>query len=277
MNAPTISKQDYDEFRAFLESASGIVLGDNKHYLVSSRLTSVLAEQKLASFSELVQGLKNQRNLALRERVVDAMTTNETMWFRDVYPYEMLKTILLPEFAKVKDKSLRIWSAACSSGQEPYSISMVVQEYLSANLGALSRGVQIVATDISPTMLNYAKAGAYDEVALARGLSDERRSKFFKPCEKGMEVRPEIKARVQFKPLNLLHSYTSLGKFDLIFCRNVMIYFSGESKTSILDRMGEGLNPGGCLMLGSSETPNRYSEAFVMMRNQNGAIYKLNK
>jgi len=108
-------------------------------------------------------------------------------------------------------------------------------------------------------------------------LSDERRSKFFKPCEKGMEVRPEIKARVQFKPLNLLHSYTSLGKFDLIFCRNVMIYFSGESKTSILDRMGEGLNPGGCLMLGSSETPNRYSEAFVMMRNQHGAIYKLNK
>lgn len=277
MTTTAISKPEYDELRAFLETASGIVLGDNKHYLVSSRLNRVLVENKMVSYGELVRALQNQRNVALRERVVDAMTTNETMWFRDIYPYEMLKTILLPEFAKNKDRGLRIWSAACSSGQEPYSMSMIVQEFLAANSAAFARGVQIVATDISPTMLNFAKAGIYDEVALARGLADDRKSKFFKRSDKGWEVKPEIKAHVQFKPLNLQQSYASLGKFDIIFCRNVLIYFSSESKSSILNRMADALNPGGYLMLGSSETPNRYSEAYTMTRNRQGAVYKAGK
>jgi len=277
LNTQSISKQDYDDLRAFLETASGIVLGDNKHYLVSSRLNRVLTEFKLPHFHDLVQGLQNQRNMALRERVVDAMTTNETMWFRDIYPYEMLKTVLLPEFAKTKDRGLRIWSAACSSGQEPYSMSMIVQEFLAANAGAFSRGVQIVATDISPTMLSFAKAGLYDDAAIARGLSDDRRNKFFKRATTGWEIKPELKTRVQFKPINLLQSYASMGKFDIIFCRNVLIYFSSEAKSDILNRLGESLNPDGYLMLGSSETPSRYSELFAMTRNQHGAIYKLVK
>jgi len=277
LNTQSISKQDYDDLRAFLETASGIVLGDNKHYLVSSRLNRVLTEFKLPHFHDLVQGLQNQRNMALRERVVDAMTTNETMWFRDIYPYEMLKTVLLPEFAKTKDRGLRIWSAACSSGQEPYSMSMIVQEFLAANAGAFSRGVQIVATDISPTMLSFAKAGLYDDAAIARGLSDDRRNKFFKRAATGWEIKPDLKTRVQFKPINLLQSYASMGKFDIIFCRNVLIYFSSEAKSDILNRLGESLNPDGYLMLGSSETPSRYSELFAMTRNQHGAIYKLVK
>ena len=274
MKERIISDQEYSDFCAYLEDASGIVLGKSKHYLVSSRLNRLMEERELASYSELLQQLKKSVNAGLREQIVDAMTTNETMWFRDIYPYEVLKETILPELAKIKDRPIKIWSAACSSGQEPYSISMIVQEFLASNPSAFSRGVQIVATDISPSMLNYSKRAKYDEAAMKRGVSDERRRKFFTQNEDLWEVVPEVRSRITFKPLNLQSSFTSLGKFDLIFCRNVLIYFSAEFKTDILTRMGQISNPNAYLYLGSSESPTRYTSIYKMVRAPGGVIYQ---
>ncbi len=161
---------DFELFRVFLEKTCGIVLGSNKQYLVSSRLNKLMEQQGIKSLGELVQRIQTQRG-GLREMVVDAMTTNETLWFRDTYPFEVLKQRVLPELIKANGgQRLRIWSAACSSGQEPYSLSMAIDEFEKTNLGQLKAGVQIVATDLSGSMLTAAKAGEYDTLAMGRGL-----------------------------------------------------------------------------------------------------------
>lgn len=270
----SITKEEYDAFRAFLEKASGIVLGDSKQYLVSSRLNNILDRHRLKTFGDLVKSLNDNRISGLKDEIVDAMTTNETLWFRDGYPYEALKDVILPEYAKVRDRPLRIWSSACSSGQEPYSISMITQEFLMANPGAIPHGVQIVATDISQTMLDLSKTGKYDETSMDRGVSEERRRRFFTRTGNAWEIRQEIKNRVSFRLMNLQTSYAQLGKFDIIFCRNVLIYFSSESKTDILERMGDALLPNGYLILGSSEAPTRYTNRYNMTRLTQGVIYR---
>lgn len=272
-----ISDQEYSNFCNYLEDATGIVLGGSKHYLVSSRLNRLMEERELGNYTELLELLKKTANAGLREQIIDAMTTNETMWFRDIYPYEVLKETILPELSSIKDRPIKIWSAACSSGQEPYSISMVIQEYMSANPSAFSRGIQITATDISTSMLNYAKRAKYDEAAMKRGVSDERRRKFFNQVDDLWEVVPEVRSRITFKPLNLQQSFTALGKFDLIFCRNVLIYFSAEFKTDILNRMGDVMNPNAYLYLGSSESPTRYTSIYKMVRTPGGVIYQYDK
>lgn len=274
MKERIISDQEYSDFCSYLEEATGIVLGTSKHYLVSSRLNRLMEDRELASYTELLEHLKKSGNAGLREQIIDAMTTNETMWFRDTYPYEVLKETILPELSKIKDRPIRIWSSACSSGQEPYSISMVIQEYISKNAGVFPRGIQVIATDISTSMLNYSKRAKYDEAAMKRGVSEERRRKFFTLNEDLWEVVPEVRSRVSFKPLNLQQSFTSLGKFDLIFCRNVLIYFSSEFKTDILTRMAGVTNPDGYLYLGSSESPTRYTAIYKMVRTPGGVIYQ---
>lgn len=275
MTRAALSTQDYEAFREFLEEACGIVLGDNKHYLVVSRLTRLMAEEGVTALGELVAHVKDGRNRQLRERIVEAMTTNETFWFRDTFPFDILKDLILPDLAERRIRSPRIWSAACSSGQEPYSISMTVQEYLAGRPGSLS-DVQITATDISPTILSEAKQGIYDPLALARGLSQERRQRFFVQQRDGYwQARPEIRNRVRFSQTNLLQSYSLLGRFDVIFCRNVLIYFSSESKTDILGRMARTLNPGGYLFLGSSESITQYSDEFELVRCPRGSVYRV--
>ena len=277
----TITPQDYQNFRVFLEQACGIVLGEHKHYLVSSRLRHLLSEYSIPSVGELIRRMENGRTAGLRERIIDAMTTNETLWFRDGHPYEIFKSLILPEFAQQRARPIRIWSAACSSGQEPYSISMAVQEFLLGRPGTLPGGVQIVATDISPSILGEAMVGIYDSTSLARGLSEERKQRFFTAKEakpvlaSRWEVKPEIKSRVVFKELNLMKNYAVLGKFDVIFCRNVLIYFATELKVDILSRLAQALNPGGFLLLGASESIANYSDDFAMVRYPSGVIYKL--
>lgn len=253
------------------------MLGENKHYLISSRLRSLLAENTIHSVGELIKHLESGRKPGLRERIIDAMTTNETLWFRDTQPYETLKNLILPELSQQRARQIRIWSAACSSGQEPYSISMTVQEYLLSKPGSLPGGVQIIATDISSSMLNEANAGIYDSVSLARGLSLPRQRQFFHAKGDKWEINNEIKGRVTFKEWNLMKPYAALGKFDVIFCRNVLIYFSSELKTDIFNRMAQALNPKGYLMLGASESMVGYNDAFDMVRHASGVVYQLKK
>lgn len=271
----SISARDYDSFRQFLEEACGIVLGENKQYLVASRLNRLLRELEIESVGELINRVEKKSNSQLRERIIDAMTTNETFWFRDNHPYALLKDLLLPELAKNKPSQVKIWSAASSSGQEPYSISMIVQEYLQSRPGSLPNNFQIVGTDISPTMLESAKQGEYDSLALSRGLSPERKKRFFSQNGDVWQVKDEIRKRVRFQELNLMNNYNSLGKFDIVFCRNVLIYFSAELKRDILRRIAQVLSPGGHLFLGSTETIASYSDDFETVRHQGGIVYQL--
>ncbi|MDH5776574.1 MAG: protein-glutamate O-methyltransferase CheR [Gammaproteobacteria bacterium] len=275
MTDEVLAKEQYDEFRFFLEEACGIVLGENKHYLVTSRLNRLTKEFSFPNISTMLDTLKLGANKNLKERIIDAMTTNETSWFRDTYPYEILRQELLPELAKKNLGALRIWSAACSTGQEAYSTSMILSEFQASNPGSLPSFIEIVGTDISPTVLTMARDGVYDEINVMRGLSEERRERYFTKKDQSWELRPAIKGIVRFADLNLLSSYSLLGKFDIIFCRNVLIYFSSESKTDILNRMAAIMNPGGYLILGGSESPTGYSHAYEMVRYSQGVIYRL--
>lgn len=272
----TSADKDFQVFREFLEKACGIVLGDNKQYLVASRLNRLLEQNAIKSLGELVLRIQSQPRSGLREAVVDAMTTNETLWFRDVYPFEVLKNRLLPEFVKDNPgQRLRIWSAACSSGQEPYSLSMSIDEFERSNLGQLRGGAHIVATDLSGAILTAAKSAEYDGLSVARGLSGERLTRYFDQKEPGRwTVKQPIRSRVEFRALNLLDSYTMLGKFDIVFCRNVLIYFSAELKKDILKRIHATLKPGGYLMLGASEALNGLPELYQMVQCSPGIIYK---
>lgn len=272
----TLANQDFQLFRDFLEKACGIVLGDNKQYLVSSRLNRLLEQEGIANLGELVKRIQSQPRGGLRESVIDAMTTNETLWFRDVYPFDVLKNRLIPEFIKNSPgQRLRIWSAACSSGQEPYSLSMAIDEFERSNLGQLRGGAQIVATDLSGGILNAAKNAEYDSLSVARGLSQDRLARYFDQLGPGRwAVKSAIRNRVEFRAMNLLDSYSMLGKFDFVFCRNVLIYFSADVKKDILRRIHATLKPGGYLMLGASEALNGLPELYQMVQCSPGIVYK---
>ncbi len=274
LQSQDISQTDYEKFRLFLEQACGILLGDGKQYLIISRLTKLLRDENIASVSELLTAIQHGSPRHLRNAVIDAMTTNETSWFRDGSPFFIIEKYLFAELDNTLKGPCRIWSAACSSGQEPYTVSMLLSEYLRKNPASKLAGTQIVATDISNKMLVAARRGVYEANALDRGLSPARKQQFFKAVGEQWEISNELKQRVQFREQNLLQSYGVLGKFDVIFCRNVLIYFSAQRKVDILTRMAQSLNPGGYLFLGASETISGYSDAFDMQRYPEGVVYR---
>jgi len=270
-----ISQLDYEHFKTFLEDACGILLGEGKQYLIVSRLTKLLRQENIATVTELLSILKRGHPLHLRAAVIDAMTTNETSWFRDRTPFDALTKAVFPELDSNGARQIRIWSSACSSGQEPYTISIGIEEYLRAAPTSGVKNSQIVATDISASMLAEAKLAEYDNAILGRGISDERKRLFFKAKDDRWQVVDSVKQRVSFSEQNLLLDYGRLGKLDIIFCRNVLIYFSAERKTDILQRMAKALKPGGYLFLGASETIRGYTEAFDMIRSPHGTYYRL--
>lgn len=269
-----ITPEEYAAFCRFLEDACGIVLGDNKHYLVASRLKRLQEDLSISSISALLHHLKSDRSGVLRAKIVDAMTTNETYWFRDQQPFAMLQELIFPELIEKKPRKIRIWSAACSSGQEPYSISMTYLETVATKMRNPPE-LEIVGTDISPTMVKACAAGLYDDLALSRGLSPERKARFFTQEGKLWRVKKEVSAPIRFVEFNLMKSYASLAKFDVIFCRNVLIYFSSEAKMDIIRRMGDSLAPHGYFFLGGSESMANYSNSFDTVRHKSGLGYRL--
>jgi chemotaxis protein methyltransferase CheR len=271
-----LNPAEFEKFRKFLKDACGISLAENKQYLVTTRIRRILADNNIGSLGELVSMMSGFRNSALKQQVIDAMTTNETFWFRDTYPYDYLKSTLLGEAMTEKGfGSIKVWSAACSSGQEPYSISMTVEEFRRQNMGNLPRQVDIVATDLSSAILQQAKTAEYDKMSVLRGLTPERLDAFFDKLPNDLwRVKPAVKNRVQFRSLNLQDSFSTLGKFDMIFCRNVLIYFSAELKEDILRRMHQILKPGGMLILGSSEGLAGAADLFEMVHCKPGIMYR---
>lgn len=274
MKNKDVSVESYRQFGRFLEQQCGIVLGDNKQYLVRSRLASLLYNFQFDCIDSLISATISGGHRNLLQAVVDAMTTNETLWFRDGYPFELLIRDILPAMSS-RGQRLRIWSAACSSGQEPYSIAMSILEYQRQNPGALRSGVEIVATDLSSAMLAKCEQGLYDELSLARGLSAERRQRYFIEHSSGMlQVKPEVRRMVSFRSLNLLHNYVGLGKFDVVFCRNVLIYFAPAVKQKILQQIAALLQPNGILFLGASESISSATEFFTMVKCHPGLYYQ---
>ncbi len=272
------SQQDMSEYLAFcdyLEKSSGITLGANKAYLVKNRLRPIFEQHHVKTLDEATKLIKSGRDPKLKLEIIDAMTTNETSWFRDQYPFEYLHDELLPKLTGNRMSTPRIWSAACSYGHEAYSISMVIEEFMMKNPGCFPGGIQIIGTDISSRVVKSATAAEYDYLSMSRGLSEERKKKYFTKTENDIyKLNDRIKSRTRFQYLNLLESYATLGKFDIIFCRNVLIYFSNENKTEIMNKFAKSMQSDGVLILGASETVTNHCNAFEMIKCPRGVVYK---
>jgi chemotaxis protein methyltransferase CheR len=265
---------DYDFLRSLLKQRSGLDLSNDKQYLVESRLVPLARKAGLPGIAELVQKMKNGGAEALTTEVVEAMTTNETFFFRDKIPFDHLRDTIVPAMlqSRANRKSLRIWSAACSTGQEPYSIAMCLKER-----GAALSGwrIEIVATDLSQEVLEKSRSGIYSQFEVQRGLPIQLLVKYFTQIGELWQLNSEIRGMVQHKQLNLLHDLSHLGKFDVIFCRNVLIYFDQPTKTNIFERMSRIIEPDGMLMLGAAESVVGITDAFRPCPDKRG-LYQAN-
>jgi chemotaxis protein methyltransferase CheR len=261
---------DYLAFQRYLERTSGIVLGPGKQSLVQHRLARLMQEHGLGGLRDLVRALENGGHARLRAAVIDAMTITETSWFRDPVHFRVLANEILPDLHASR---VRIWSAGCATGQEPYSISMTAQDYLRGEPGRFASGVEIVATDIAHSALDEARRGLYCGSGASRGLTDDQRRRFFAPLAGDcLSVRQEIRQRVVFREFNLTRGLDVLGHFDLIFCRNVLAYFATPLRREVLGRLARSLRSGGYLFLGSTEDLRGQSRAFEV-RSTEGATY----
>lgn len=250
---------DYEFLRKLLKERSGLDLSSDKQYLVESRLIPLARRAGLPGITELVQKLRSGA-APLTSEVVEAMTTNETFFFRDKIPFDHLKEAVLPELvqARASRRALRIWCAASSTGQEPYSIAMCVKDFA----GLAGWRVEILATDLSQEVLEKSKAGIYSQFEVQRGLPIQMLVKHFTQVGELWQLNADIRGMVQHRQLNLLQDFSHLGTFDLIFCRNVLIYFDQDTKAVIFERVSRMLEPDGVLALGAAETVVGISDVF---------------
>jgi chemotaxis protein methyltransferase CheR len=268
-----VTPQDYEYLRKILKERSGLDLSADKQYLVESRLIPLARKAGLAGIPELAARMKSGAE-ALTSDVVEAMTTNETFFFRDKIPFDHLRDTVLPALtqARAGRKSIRIWSAASSTGQEPYSIAMCLKEKAAQLAGWR---IEIVATDLSQEVLEKSKAGIYSQFEVQRGLPIQLLVKYFSQTGELWQINADIRGMVQHRQLNLLQDFAHLGKFDVIFCRNVLIYFDQETKVSIFERMGKMVEPDGMLMLGAAESVVGITDAFRPYPDRRG-LYQPN-
>jgi chemotaxis protein methyltransferase CheR len=228
----------------------------------------------VSDLDALISKIISQRDNAMTQAALEAMTTNETLWFRDTYPFDILRKNLLPALAKKQNK-LRIWSAASSTGQEAYSISMTIAEFMRINGSAFTGGIEIIGTDLSSDVIKTANKATYDTLSLNRGLSDDLKKRYFTlNADQTMTLLPQITKQVSFRQFNLTSSFSSLGKFDIVFCRNVLIYFDAERKTKILQDISACLQPEGSMLLGASESLASASAKFKMITQPSGLYYR---
>ncbi len=264
---------DFDFLRKFLKDRSGLDLSAEKRYLIESRLLPLARRLNLPGIPELVQKVRSGTE-PLASDVVEAMTTNETFFFRDKLPFDHLREELIPKLlqARASRKSLRIWCAACSTGQEPYSIAMVLKE-----MGEQLAGwrTEIIATDLSRAVLEKSRSGLFSQFEVQRGLPIQLLVKYFRQSGEIWQLNPDIRAMVQFRQLNLLQDFSHLGKFDIVFCRNVLIYFDQDTKISIFNRISKLLESDGYLALGAAETVVGLTDTFKPHTTRRG-IYLQN-
>ena len=263
---------DFDLLSRLLKERSGLILSQDKGYLLESRLLPVARKHAMKSIVDLAAALRGAPQGALAPEVVEAMTTNESFFFRDVKPFDQFRGYVLPELLKARagSRTIRIWSAACSSGQEPYSLAMILAEE-QAKLAGWQ--IEILATDLSTEVLERAEAASYTQFEVQRGLPIQYLIKYFEQRGERWQLKPTIRNMVRFRCFNLLGDLATLGSFDVIFCRNVLIYFDQPTKTLVLERMARVLSPDGFLYLGGAETVLGITEKFQATADNRG-IYR---
>ncbi len=275
-----IAKHEFQLFRDLIHEQCGIFLQDNKKYLLETRLTELVIESKCSGFSEFYRKLKQSSiHGLLFKKLFDAMTTNETLWFRDQKPFQVLESLIFPEYIKEikngKRLQINIWSAACSSGQEPYSIAMTAIEFFNkAGLNEYCENfIKITATDISTTTLALAQNGKYDKIAINRGLPEQYLKRYFINDKNQWIIDEKVKKMITFKQLNLKEPIGVIfAKFDIVFLRNVIIYFSDTFKKTLFERLSRYMVPTGYLFLGTGETIGTCSDDYEI-NNYEGAIF----
>ncbi|SMF76393.1 MCP methyltransferase, CheR-type [Tistlia consotensis] len=268
-----MSPQDFDFIAQLLKQRSGLTIGPDKAYLLESRLNPVARKHGFNGLTDLIQGLRLRGDQTLTRDVVEAMTTNESFFFRDTKPFDQFKRLVLPHLLEKRaaKRSFRIWSAACSSGQEAYSLSMILKEF-EAKLAGWR--VEMIATDLSTEILDKAKEGVYSQFEVQRGLPVQLLVKHFAQEGDRWRIAPDIKRMVTFRTFNLLDDPAPLGQFDVVFLRNVLIYFDQPTKTKVLERVSRQMAPDGFLYLGGAETVLGISDKFQVFPGERG-IYGL--
>ena len=265
--------RDFDYLRTLLKSASGLVLTDDKQYLIESRLLPVAKKLKFETIDAMVEELRRSEASSLKNQIVEAMTINESFFFRDKTPFDNFENIMLPNLIESKktQKHIRIWSAAASTGQEAYSLSMILQEHAAELEGWR---IEIIGTDLCSEALEKAKAGIYSQFEVQRGMPVKYLVKNFKQVGSMWQLNSKIRSTVQYRQFNLLNSFNLLGRFDIIFCRNVLIYFDKETKSDIIARMAKQTNPNCYLVLGASETLVGLNDSFGTIPEARG-LYQI--
>jgi len=269
-----MTPSEYDYLRTFIKERSGIVLSSDKQYLIESRLMPVARQEGLDTISALVAKLKTPMGRLAGERVVEAMTTNESFFFRDKTPFDLFSNVMLPQLmeARKSQRKIRIWCAAASTGQEPYSLAMIIKDM---GLKASSFRFDITGTDISREVLERAKTGTYSQFEVQRGLPIQMLLDNFTQKGDVWEISSAIRQMVQFRPLNLFENFSSLGSFDIVFIRNVLIYFEQAAKVEILERVAKQMAPDGYMVLGAAETVVGLTDAFKAVPGSRG-LYQPN-
>ncbi len=264
---------DFELIAQLLKERSGLALNKEKAYLLESRLNPVARKWNFSGFDELAQAIRTKKDEALLVDVTEAMTTNESFFFRDQKPFDQFIEIVLPHLleARASRRSFRVWSAACSSGQEPYTLAMLLKEHADKLAGWRT---EIVATDLSNEILDKAKEGLYSQFEVQRGLPISLLVKHFAQVGDRWQIDDSLRKMVKFQQFNLLGDLSPLGKFDVVFCRNVLIYFDTPTKTRVLDGIANLLPPDGFLYLGGAETVLGTTDRFQIMQGQRG-IYGL--
>jgi len=278
MNPEPLSATEFKLLRDFIQEHCGICLGDEKAYLVETRLAGLMVQSGCVDFGAFYRMAKNDPSPQLRDKIIDAMTTNETLWFRDGHPFTTLAEKLLPplaeEILRGTRARIRIWSAACSTGQEPYSMAMVIHEFCRTHPGILPSHFEILASDISPSALFLARNGRYDENAMRRGLPDDLRNRYFRAEGAVWQVHEDLKSLITFKKFNLQEPMDPLGRFDLVFCRYVTIYFAEAFKRRIFAGLARLLAPSGHLVVSAVESLRGIADQFQPQTYAGGLYYR---
>lgn len=263
---------DYEFCCRFLEERSGLSLGDNKGYLLEGRLVPIAKANGLADLSAFVSAVRRSPNGPLADAMIEAMTTNETLFFRDKTPFDELKTTILPPMleARANTRRLRIWSAAASTGQEAYSLAIMLHDSFPQ---LADWRLEIVGTDLSQAALERARSGVYSQFEVQRGLPIQTLVKHFQQTPAGWKIQDHLRRGISFQLLNLMKPFQILGVFDIIFCRNVLIYFESPLKRDILERMERQLAPDGCVILGAAETVLGVTDRFERSIGCRAPIY----
>ena len=266
-----ISMDNYSFLQRFIHQQSGIVIDAGKHYLLESRLVPILRQEGLSSLNDLCALLRATASPPVRRQVVEALTTNETLFFRDAMVFEALQRNIFPEMIRLRaqSKTLRIWSAASSSGQEAYSIAMLLFE-----MGLSDWNLRIVGADLNEKILERARGGRYTQLEVNRGLPVNYLMKYFRRKGLEWEIAEAVRSRVEFRQLDLRQNIAKLGKFDLVLCRNVLIYFDVPTKREILRQVRSILAPDGLLLLGAAETTINIDESFVRKSFGKAILYQ---